>query len=132
ETLDPLLCAIQRLGQPARELHALLVARDRLLERERAALQLLDDGLEPLERFLEAWAFVGRGGRGLSRFRRHCLLPCGRSLSWRPRHRARTRSPPGRPRPASRRRGPAYRPPPARCKSRAPARGAATGHAAGR
>src|SRR5262249_20248315 len=50
-----------RLGEPLRQRHALLVTGQRLLERELPILQLLDDQLEALQRSLEARPFLAFG-----------------------------------------------------------------------
>src|SRR5262245_56951652 len=63
ELLDALLGFVERLREPAREPHALFVAGERILERERSAFELLDDHLEARERLLEAERRRVCGGR---------------------------------------------------------------------
>src|SRR5262245_23559075 len=130
QPLDALLGLVQDLGELLLELHPLLVAGDRVLERKLAGLELGHDLLQPVHRLLEVELLaVTSAGVGLRA--RHRCLPCvWWSRSRRPR-RARTPVSRHRPRRAPRRCARTYRRAPSRARSRARARASATAPAAG-
>src|SRR5262249_2910792 len=76
QPLAALLGLVQHLGHPPGELHALLVARDRVLERQLAGLELLHDRLQPLHARLEVEALAVTSA-GVALRARHRCLPCG-------------------------------------------------------
>src|SRR5206468_6448605 len=109
EPLDALLGLVEGLGQTLREPHAFLVARQRLLERQLAAFELLDDDLETLERGFEALRLLGFGSRRRRLLIGHVPLPCGSPRPAPRRRRERTRLGSGRPPRDPRRFAAAYR-----------------------